>query len=135
MSYCPLDLVENYLRRFVVYPSEHALVAHALWIAHTHLIGCFDTTPRLAFMPAEKESGKTRVLEVTELFVPNPRLSFSMSAAALVRIMRLLLERSSPDRCNAAGESFWYVRVAVCRKNENARPKNLNKLAHLPSGA
>ena len=87
MTYCPLDLVENYLRRFVAYPSEHARVAHTLWIAHTHLIECFDTTPRLAFMSAEKESGKTRALEVTALFVPNPRLSFSMSTAALVRII------------------------------------------------
>ena len=66
----PLDLVEAYLRRFVAYPSEHALVAHVLWIAHTHLIQCFDTTPRLAFMSAEKTSGKTRALEVTALFVP-----------------------------------------------------------------
>ena len=87
MTYCPLDLVENYLRRFVVYPSEHALVAHVLWIAHTHLMDCWETTPRLTFMSAEKESGKTRALEVTALFVPNPRLSFSMSAAALVRIV------------------------------------------------
>ena len=36
--YCPLDLVENFLRRFIIYPSEHALVAHILWIAHTHLM-------------------------------------------------------------------------------------------------
>ncbi len=45
----------------------------------------------------------------------------------------LLLEISGPDRCNAVAESFWCVRVAVCRKNENPRPKDLNKLAHLPS--
>ena len=38
MTYTPLDLVESYLRRFVAYPSEHALVAHTLWIAHTHLM-------------------------------------------------------------------------------------------------
>ena len=46
MTYCPLDLVENYLRRFVAYPSEHALVAHVLWIAHCHMFERFDTTPR-----------------------------------------------------------------------------------------
>ena len=86
-SICPLDLVESFLRRFVAYPSEHALVAHVLWIAHCHLVQCFDTTPRLAFMTAEKASGKTRALEVTQLFVPNPKLSFSISAAALVRII------------------------------------------------
>jgi Protein of unknown function (DUF3631) len=87
VTYCPLDLVENYLRRFVIYPSEHALAAHVLWIAHTHLMDHWESTPRLAFMSPEPESGKTRALEVTSLFVSNPRLSFSMSTAALVRIV------------------------------------------------
>jgi hypothetical protein len=87
LPYCPLDLVESFLRRFIAYPSEHALVAHVLWIAHAHLIASFETSPRLAFMSAEKESGKTRALEITSLFVPNPRLSFSMSSAALVRLI------------------------------------------------
>ena len=85
MTYCPLDLVESYLRRFVAYPSEHALVAHTLWVAHTHLMEHWDTTPRLAFMSAEKASGKTRAMEVTELLVPNPILSISASPAAIVR--------------------------------------------------
>jgi hypothetical protein len=83
----PLDSVESFLKRFVIYPSAHALVAHVLWIAHCHLMDCWETTPRLAFMSAEPGSGKTRALEVTALFVPNPKLSFSMSAASLVRII------------------------------------------------
>jgi hypothetical protein len=87
MTYCPLNLLENYLRRFVAYPSEHARTAHALWIAHTHLIEHFDTTPRLAFMSAEKESGKTRALEVTALLVPAPILSISASPAVIVRLV------------------------------------------------
>ncbi len=87
VSYSPLDLVENYLGRFVAYPSEHALTAHVLWIAHAHMIECFDTTPRLAFMSAEKESGKTRALEVTALLVPDPILSISASPAVIVRLV------------------------------------------------
>ena len=87
VSYSPLDLVENYLRRFVAYPSEHALTAHVLWIAHTHLIECFDTTPRLALMSAEKESGKTRVLEMTELFALDPIFSFNASPAVIMRLV------------------------------------------------
>jgi hypothetical protein len=85
MTYCPLDLVENYLRRFIAYPSEHALVAHALWIAHTHMLESFDTTPRLVFMSEEKESGKTRALEATAELVPYPILSISASPAVIVR--------------------------------------------------
>lgn len=83
----PLDMVEEYLRRFVVYPNEHASAVHALWIAHTHLMECWDTTPRLAFMSAQPGSGKTRALEVSELLVLSPKMSASMSAAALVRII------------------------------------------------
>lgn len=87
MSYSPLDLVENYLRRFVAYPSEHALVAHVLWIAHTHLIENLDTTPRLAFMSAEPMSGKTRALEVSEQLVCDPLMGFSMSSAVTARLV------------------------------------------------
>jgi hypothetical protein len=48
---------------------------------------CWETTPRLAFMSAEKESGKTRVLEVTALFVREPILSISVSPAVIVRLI------------------------------------------------
>ena len=30
-----LDETEKFLSRFVAYPSEHAKIAHVLWIAHT----------------------------------------------------------------------------------------------------
>jgi hypothetical protein len=66
VRYCALDQVESYVRRFVVYPSKHAIVAHVLWIAHTHLMDCWETTPRLAVMSAERGSGKTRLLEVAQ---------------------------------------------------------------------
>ena len=47
----------------------------------------FDTTPRLVFMSAEKELGKSRALEVTSLFVPEPVLSISASPAVIVRLI------------------------------------------------
>jgi hypothetical protein len=53
-----LDDVHGFIGRFVAYPSEAARIAHALWIAHTHAMEKFHTTARLAFMSAEKESGK-----------------------------------------------------------------------------
>jgi hypothetical protein len=84
-SYSPLDLVENFLRRFVAYPSEHALVAHVLWIAHTHLMQCWESTPRIAFNSPERGSGKTRALEVTETLVPNPIHAINVTPAYLFR--------------------------------------------------
>jgi hypothetical protein len=80
-----LDSVEAFLRRFVAYPSDHAVVAHVLWIFHAHLIDCWTTTPRLHFCSAEKMSGKTRALEITALLVPNPVLAVNVSPAYLCR--------------------------------------------------
>jgi hypothetical protein len=80
-----LDRVYEFLGRFIVYPDRHAHVVHVLWIAHCHLINCFETTPRLAFLSPEPISGKTRALEVTELLVPSPVLATNVSRAYLVR--------------------------------------------------
>ncbi len=57
----------------------------ALWIIHTHLINAFDVTPYLNINSAEKQSGKTRLLEVLKVTVANPWLTGRASAAVLVR--------------------------------------------------
>lgn len=77
--------VEAFLCRFVAYPSEHCRVAHALWIAHCHLMGAWDSTPRLAFLSPEPGSGKTRALEITETLVPRPVEAINVTPAYLFR--------------------------------------------------
>jgi hypothetical protein len=74
-----------FLGRFIAYPSDHAQVAHTLWIAHTHLMEAWDSTPRLAFLSPEPGSGKTRALEISELLVPNAVEAVNMSPAYLFR--------------------------------------------------
>jgi hypothetical protein len=80
-----MQALYDFLGRFVCYPSEHAHVAHALWIAHAHLMHRWDSTPRLAFLSAEPASGKTRALEITELLVPNPVATVNVTPAYLFR--------------------------------------------------
>ncbi len=80
-----LDNVHAYIGRFVAYPSEHARVAHALWIAHTHLMDAWDSTPRIAFLSPEPGSGKSRALEVTEPLVPRAVEAVNVSPAYLFR--------------------------------------------------
>ena len=80
-----LDQVYEFAGRFIAYPHRQAQVSHVLWVAHTHLIDKFETTPRLAFLSPEPESGKTRALEITELLVPNPVLAVNVSPAYLIR--------------------------------------------------
>ena len=80
-----LQSICDLLARFVCYPSEHALVAHALWCVHTHLMDKWDSTPRIAFLSPEPGSGKTRALEITELVVPSPVQAINVSPAYLFR--------------------------------------------------
>ncbi|MEU6481456.1 DUF3631 domain-containing protein [Streptomyces sp. NPDC047017] len=80
-----LDEVEAFHRRFNVFPTEAAYVAVALWDAHAHLLDCFDSTPRLAFLSPEPGSGKSRALEIVETLVPQPMTAVNASAAALFR--------------------------------------------------
>lgn len=80
-----LDQVQNYLERFIAYPSPESATAHALWIAHAHLITAFENTPRLAFLSPEPGSGKSRCMELTEALSPRPVLSVNASVAYIFR--------------------------------------------------
>ena len=80
-----LDAVHKFVGRFVAYPSSAAHDAHVLWIAHTHLMDAWESTPRLAFLSPEPASGKTRALEVTELLVPNAVEAINVTPAYLFR--------------------------------------------------
>jgi hypothetical protein len=80
-----LGRVEAFLGRFIIYPSDHARIAHALWIAHTHAMDCWESTGRIAFLSPEPASGKTRCLEISELLVPRPVESVNASTAYLFR--------------------------------------------------
>jgi hypothetical protein len=80
-----LRSIAEVLRRFVVLPSEEALVAVQLFVLHTWAIDAAYATPYLAIVSAEKQSGKTKLLEVLELLVRNPWLTASASESALFR--------------------------------------------------
>ncbi|WP_405409785.1 DUF3631 domain-containing protein [Streptomyces decoyicus] len=80
-----LDEVEAFHRRFNVFPLDAAYVAVVLWDAHAHLLDCFDSTPRLAFLSPEPGSGKSRALEIVETLVPYPMAAVNASPAALFR--------------------------------------------------
>ncbi|MGZ4189759.1 MAG: DUF3631 domain-containing protein, partial [Actinomycetota bacterium] len=80
-----LDDVHAYVCRFVAWPSEHASIAHALWVAHAHLMDAWESTPRIAFLSPEPSSGKTRALEVTGDLIPNPIEAVNVTPAYMFR--------------------------------------------------
>jgi Protein of unknown function (DUF3631) len=60
-------------------------IAVTLWTVHMHIVDALGVTPSLAITSAEKESGKTQLLEVLELLVARPWLTGSVTAATLAR--------------------------------------------------
>ncbi|MGI8711577.1 MAG: DUF3631 domain-containing protein, partial [Acidimicrobiales bacterium] len=96
-----LDAVAAYVERYVAFPSPAALTAAALWLAHTHLLGAAESSPRFALLSPEPGSGKTRALEVFELLVPSAMHVLSASPPAIFRS----IESDPPallfDECDA----------------------------------
>jgi hypothetical protein len=82
-----LDDARAFIRRFCVLPDEHCLTAVTLWAAHAHMVKEFHTTPRLVLSSPEAGSGKTRVLEVLDLLVPESLFTLNASPAAIFRTL------------------------------------------------
>ena len=82
-----LNDLRSFIRRFCCFPDEHCLDAVTLWAAHAHMVLEFHTTPRLALLSPEAASGKTRVLEVLDLLVPESLFILNPSPATVFRTL------------------------------------------------
>ena len=79
-----LRSVVAFIRRFVSLSYSQAVVL-ALWIIHTHAFSAAGATPYMAISSPEKQSGKTRLLEVLNILVASPWMTGRVSAAVLYR--------------------------------------------------
>lgn len=114
-----LDDIRAFLRRFVVYPSDHELIAHTLWIAHCWFMEAWDSTPRIAFLSPEPGSGKSRALEVTEPLVPRPVHAINCTPAYLFR--RVADPVGRPIRSGGRPSCTTSVTPCLARKLKNTR--------------
>ena len=96
-----LNNVVAAIRRYVVVTAEQALTV-ALWVAHCHAFGAAEATPYLNILSAEKQCGKTLLLEVLNLLVPKPWLTGRVSPAVLVRKINALAPTLLLDESDAA---------------------------------
>lgn len=78
-----IDVI-GYIERFVVLTADQ-YISVALWIVHTHAIDAAYQTPYLNLRSAEKQSGKTRLLEILELLCPEAHLWTRPSEAVTYR--------------------------------------------------
>lgn len=87
-----LNGILKFIGRYVVMPGEAELSALALFVAHSYAIEGAHATPYLLVTSPERQSGKTRVLEVIEHLVRRPWRIASASEAAMFR----KIERDRP---------------------------------------
>ena len=79
-----LDDIVAYYRKYVrLRQDEYDVMAS--WVLHCHAFLDFSRTPYLSVSSPSPECGKTQLLEVTELLVPNPWLTMSVTNAVLGR--------------------------------------------------
>jgi len=96
-----LTEVKDFIGKYCVLPDENSLAAITLWAAHCHAIRKFHTTPRLAAISTEPESGKTRLLEVLHLLVPDGDLVLNPSSASVFRKLAQKQITVLLDECDA----------------------------------
>jgi hypothetical protein len=85
MTEALLERVGALIARYIVLPSEEAKTALVLFALHTWAVEAAYSTPYMAIVSAEKQSGKTRLLEVVALVVREPWHTASTTEAALFR--------------------------------------------------
>jgi hypothetical protein len=83
-----MDDLCSYYRNYVRV-SEEAYSILPPWVLHCHAFGAFARTPYLHVTSPAIECGKTTLLEITELVVPNPLQAAGVSEAVLARAIDL----------------------------------------------
>jgi putative DNA primase/helicase len=83
-----LDAIGGAIRRHVIMSAAEA-DAVALWVVGAHAYGAFAIFPRLFITAAERQSGKTTLLDTISQLVPRPLLAANISAAAVFRTIAM----------------------------------------------
>lgn len=123
-----LATVQEFLCRYVAFPSEHEPIAVTLWIAHTWVVETFETSPILAVTSAEMRSGKTRVLDCVELLVPAPFRVVTPSEAVTYTVLArrprptLLLDEADAIFGPRTAERYEGLRAILNAGNRQGTP-------------
>ena len=97
-----LASAQTFIANYVVLTPEQA-VACALWVCHTYALDAADTTPYLAITSAEKQSGKTVLLDVLESISHKPWRAVRPSEAVLFR----KIEKDTPTLLLDEVDTIW----------------------------
>lgn len=82
---CPIQSILDFMDKYIVFPDQAQADVCALWVLHTWAFDAAYCTPYIYITSAEKQSGKTRVIEVLEMLSRNPIRSAGSTASTLFR--------------------------------------------------
>jgi hypothetical protein len=82
-----LKAVEELLRSYVVFLSNHEFVVIAFWAAFSWVLDAFDFTPYLQISSPVKECGKTRVFEILSKICKKAWMTIGPTEAVLFRVI------------------------------------------------
>jgi hypothetical protein len=80
-----LDETMDTLARYVIFPTEGALIATTLWVAATHALPAWQHATRLVIRSPQKRCGKSRLLDMVAFLSFAPMLSSDVSTAVIYR--------------------------------------------------
>lgn len=80
-----LDDIRAFLRRFVAFTNEDHELVLALWVLHTWTFDAAYSTPYIYVSSAEKQSGKTRLIETLTYVARRPDMAANQSIASMFR--------------------------------------------------
>jgi hypothetical protein len=101
----PLSDIQDFITRYVALPNEHQSLVLSLWVMHTwtfsEMVMNPRTTPYIYVHSPEKQSGKTRLIEVLEPLVRNPMRATDMSPSVLFRAIEMMTPTILLDEVDA----------------------------------
>ena len=116
----------RFLGSYIVLP-EPSLLVIATWVGAAYLMDVWDRFPHLAIGSPEKRCGKTTLLDLLYLIVPDPLYTVNISPAALYRVIEqrkptLLMDESQSisRRGSEASEVIREILNAGIGKNSKA---------------
>lgn len=81
------DRIVDFMSRFISFTNPAQADALALWVLHTHAFDAAYATPYIYVHSAEKQSGKTRVIEVLSTLARHATVTSTTSSAAMYRLI------------------------------------------------
>ncbi len=123
-----LDALRAALTRYVILPSDDAIVSVVLWIAASHAQLAWAHAPRLVIRAPEKRCGKSRLLDVVEATCHRPLITVNATSAAIYRSINedpptlLVDEADTIFTAGKAGEGNEDLRGLLNAGHQRNRP-------------